>query len=69
MLNSFIGGGRTFFGILKSDGCLSKFFYGNEEESATDLEKKIELEPLRSEVSPDVEPAPCKIDIDKEAFA
>jgi len=69
MLNSLIGGGRTFFGILKSDGCLSKFFYGKEEESATESEKIMKPELSHSEEFKDGETAPCKIDIDKEAFA
>merc|ERR1719285_195503 len=40
MLNSIFGGGRTFFGVIKSNGCISKFFYGGEEESTRDLKKK-----------------------------
>jgi len=41
MVNSVFGGGRTFFGMVKSDGCLSKFFYGNEEESRKDSEHNV----------------------------
>jgi len=41
MVNSVFGGGRTFFGMVKSDGCLSKFFYGNEEESTKDSEHNV----------------------------
>jgi len=39
MFNSIFGGGRTFFGMIKSDGCISKFFYGGEEERTSESEK------------------------------
>merc|ERR1719285_341898 len=58
MLNSFIGGGKTLFGILKRDGCLSNFFWGKEEERETDSKKKLDPDVLYPVVSTDGEPAP-----------
>jgi len=69
MLNSVFGGGRTFFGFLRRDGCLSKFFYGEEEESTTDPKKNLGPESVHIEVSTDGEPSLCEVTTDEEAVA
>jgi len=67
MLNSLVGGGRTFFGLLKSDGCVSTFFYGKEEESATDSKKYAPAEIEHLAETKDGEPSKCKVSTDDEA--
>jgi len=64
MLNSIFGGGRTFFGLLKSDGCMSKFFYGGEEECASNSENESTSENLES--TDDGEPSYCEVTTDEE---
>merc|ERR1719285_905342 len=66
MVNSVFGGGRTFFGTVKSDGCISKFFYGGEE-VCSDTENDSDCEIVYLESTDDGEPSWCEMNTDEEA--
>merc|ERR1719419_788545 len=69
MMNSIVGGGRTFFGMMKKDGCMSKFFYGREEESTRGSENNTVSEIVHIESTNDEEVSYCEVTTDEEAVA
>jgi len=68
MMNSFFGGGRTFFGMVKSDGCVSKFFYGDEEESTKDPGDNVVSESTHLQVTNFVDKAKIDNTAEEEAL-
>jgi len=66
MVNSIFGGGRTFFGTIKSDGCLSKFFYGVDEDCTSEENDSVS-EIVYMESTDDGEPSWCEVKSDEEA--